>query len=39
MSLIPALEIGIWNAWILTLVYFLVPPVLMVLICVSLDLI
>lgn len=32
MSLIPAFEVGIWNAWILVLAYFLVPPVLMFLI-------
>ena len=29
MSLIPAFEIGVWNAWIPALAYFLVPPVLM----------
>jgi len=32
MSLIPAFDIGVWNAWILTLAYFLVPPLLMALI-------
>jgi len=32
MSLVPAFEIGIWNAWILTLTYFMVPPLLMALI-------
>jgi protein-S-isoprenylcysteine O-methyltransferase Ste14 len=32
MSAIPAFGIGAWNAWILTLAYFLVPPLLMALI-------
>ncbi len=32
MSLVPAFQIGVWNAWILTLAYSMVPPLLMALI-------
>ncbi len=32
MSLIPVFEIGVWNAWIPALIYFIIPPALMVII-------
>ena len=32
MSIVPSFEIGLWNAWILTFIYFIVPPLLMALI-------